>query len=87
MFNWFQHETLLRVIHHPEFLSVLPFGDAILGLGAASRFGIVLGSGTCCPAGLNCCPTSTKPMKTQCCAKKNNCVRENAMEPGHDVRF
>ena len=25
MFNWFRRETLLQVIHHPEFLFVLPF--------------------------------------------------------------
>ena len=36
MFNWFRPETLLEVIHHPEFLSVLPLGARVgccLGLG------------------------------------------------------
>ena len=42
MFNWFSHETLCSVIHHPEFLFVLPFGA---GFGAALGLGAALGAG------------------------------------------
>ena len=40
MFNWCQHETLLPLIHHPEFLFVLPLGPRVgccLGLGSWLR--------------------------------------------------
>ena len=40
MFNWFRRKTLLPEIHHPEFLSVLPFGARVaccLGLGSWLR--------------------------------------------------
>ena len=40
MFNWFRHEIFVPVIHHPEFLSVLPLGARVgccLGLGSLAQ--------------------------------------------------